>query len=66
MDTAHRCLNKQAKERKPVEDTRLRKRRTFLVAQWIGTRLPMQGTQVLSLVREGPTCCRAAKPLHNF
>ena len=66
MDTAHRCLNKQAKERKPVEDTRLRKRWTFLVAQWIGTRLPMQGTQVLSLVREGPTCCRAAKPPHNF
>ena len=43
MDTAHRCLNKQAKERKPVEDTWLRKTRTFLVAQWIGICLPMQG-----------------------
>ena len=29
--------------------------------------LPMQGTQVRALVREDPTCCRAAKPMrHNY
>ena len=26
---------------------------------------PMQGTQVRSLVREDPTCCRATKPVHH-
>ena len=29
--------------------------RTFLVAQWIRVLLPMQGTQVRSLVLEGST-----------
>ena len=37
-------------------------RGTFLVVQWLRIRLPMQGTQVRSLVREDPTCCRATKP----
>ena len=41
--------------------------RTSLVAQWIRIRLPMQGTQVRSLVQEDPTCRGATKPeCHNF
>ena len=40
---------------------------TFLVAQWLRTHLPMQGTRVQSLVREDPTCCGATKPVsHNY
>ena len=41
------------------------KRRTSLVAHWLGIRLPKQETQVQSLVREDPTCCRATKPAHH-
>ena len=38
-----------------------------LVAQWLGIRLPVQGTRVRALVREDPTCCRATKPVrHNY
>ena len=41
--------------------------RTSLVTQWLRIRLPMQGTRVQGLVREGPTCHRATKPLrHNY
>ena len=36
-----------------------------LVAQWLRIRLPMQGTQVRSLVREDPTCHGATKPVHH-
>ena len=36
-----------------------------LVAQWWGICLPIQETQVRSLVWEDPTCCRAAKPVHH-
>ena len=36
-----------------------------LVAQWLRILLPMQGTWVPSLVREDPTCCEAAKPMHH-
>ena len=40
---------------------------TFLVAQWLRIRLPMQGTRVPALVREDPTCRRATKPVrHNY
>ena len=40
---------------------------TFLKAQWIRTCLPMQGTQVRSLVWEDFTCLRATKPVnHNY
>ena len=39
-----------------------RKIRASLVAQWLGIRLPMQGTQVQALVREDSTCCGAAEP----
>ena len=36
-----------------------------LVAQWLGIRLPMQGTQARALVQEDPTCRRANKPVHH-
>ena len=40
---------------------------TSLVAQWLRSCLPMQGTRVQALVREDPTCSGAAKPLrHNY
>ena len=40
---------------------------TSLVAQWLRTRLPMQGTQVWALVQEDPTCHGATKPVcHNY
>ena len=35
---------------------------TSLVVQWLRIRLPMQGTRVRALVREGPTCRGATKP----
>ena len=38
---------------------------TSLVAQWLRTCLPMQGTQVRALVWEDPTCRGATKPLCN-
>ena len=39
---------------------------TSLVAQWLRICLPMQGTQVLSLLQEGSTCHKATKPAcHN-
>ena len=38
-----------------------------LVAQWLGIRLPMQGTLVQALVWEDPTCHGATKPMrHNY
>ena len=41
--------------------------RTSLVVQWIGTHLPVQGTQVRSLVWEDPTCPGATEPVcHNY
>ena len=40
---------------------------TSRVAQWLRIHLPMQGTQVPSLVWEDLTCCRATKPVrHNY
>ena len=36
--------------------------RTSLVVQWLRICLPMQGTQVQSLVQEDSTCCQATKP----
>ena len=36
-----------------------------LVAKWLRIRLPMQGTWVLSLVREDPTCRGATKLVHH-
>ena len=38
-----------------------KKKRSSLVVQWLRIRLPMQGTQVGSLIREDPTCHGAAK-----
>ena len=37
----------------------------FLVVQWLRICLPMQGTQIWSLVWEDSTCCRATKPMHH-
>ena len=40
---------------------------TSLVAQWLRIRLPMQGTRVLALGWEDPTCRGATKPVcHNY
>ena len=39
---------------------------TSLVAQWLRIRLPMQGTQVRSLVWEDPICRGATKPVHHY
>ena len=40
---------------------------TSLVAQWLRIRLPLQGTQVRSLVQEDLTCRRATRPTcHNY
>ena len=36
-----------------------------LVAQWLRIRLPMQETWVRALVREDPTCRKAAGPAHH-
>ena len=36
------------------------------MAQWIGICLPVQGTQVQSLVWEGSTCCRVTKPVRHY
>ena len=41
------------------------KTRASLVVQWMRLCLPMQGTQVWSLVPEDPSCRRAAKPVHH-
>ena len=38
-----------------------------LVAQWLGIRLPMQGTRVRALVWEDPTCRGTTRPVsHNY
>ena len=39
--------------------------RDFLVVQWLRICLPMQGTQVRSLVWEDPTCPEAAGLAHH-
>ena len=40
---------------------------TSLVALWLRIRLPMQRTQVRSLVQEDHTCCGTTKPVrHNY
>ena len=39
--------------------------RASLVAQWLRSHLPMQGTRVRALVREDPTCRGATKPVHH-
>ena len=39
--------------------------RTSLVVQWLRVCLPMQGTQVQSLVQEDPAYCRATKPVYH-
>ena len=45
--------------------TQKQKRGTSLVAQWLGIRLPVQGTRVRALVQEDPTCQGATKPVRR-
>ena len=41
--------------------------RASLVAHWLRTHLPMQGTRLQSLIREDPTCPKATQPVcHNY
>ena len=50
-----------------VSSSKRRELGTSLVAQWLRIRLPVQGTWFRALVREDPTCRRAAKPMcHNY
>ena len=54
-------------KRPTTQPLKKKKKRTFPMAQWLRIRLPMQGTQVRSLVQEDPTCCGATKPVrHNY
>ena len=46
-------------------DNKKQSRWTSRVVQWLRIRLPMQGTQVRSLVWEDPTCRGATKPVHR-
>ena len=47
--------------------TKVDREGTSLVAQWLGIRLPMQGTRVRALAQEDPTCRGATKPVrHNY
>ena len=39
---------------------------TSLVVQWLRIYLPMQETQVQSLIWEDPTCHGATKSVHNY
>ena len=68
-NTSHRCIveKKKADTRGEIQvDTDLNLRAS-LVAQWLGIRLPMQGTRVRAPVREDPTCHGAAKPVrYNY
>ena len=47
------------------QDKEKRMKRTSLVVQWLRICLPMQGTQVRTLVREDPTCRGATKPVRR-
>ena len=50
-----------------VRERKKDRKETSLVVQWLRIRLPMQGTQVESLVWEDSTCHRATKPVcHDY
>ena len=49
----------------PFEMNKAKRKWTSLVVQWMGVRLPVQGTRGQSLVWEDPTCRRAAEPEHR-
>ena len=52
---------------KNLKITSIKKARASLVAQWLGIRLPVQGTRVWAPVWEDPTCRGAIKPMrHNY
>ena len=54
-------LKRERGERK--RETMKERKKTVLMMQWTRVCLPMQGTRVLSLVQEDPTCHRATKPM---
>ena len=59
-------LTLHLKELEKEEQTKP-KVRASLVVQWLRICLPMQGTQVQTLVQDDPTCRRATKPMrHNY
>ena len=53
-------MNNYSKKKKKKKENRV-----YLVVQWLRTHMPMQGTQVESLVQEYTACCGAAKALHH-
>ena len=53
------------KIRVEMNEIEMKKTGTSLVAQWLGVRLPMQGTRVRALAREDRTCRGAARPVHH-
>ena len=60
-----------AKKWKVITEIQIKPKRGMgadsLVAQWLRIRLPMQGTRVLAMVWEDPTCRGTAKPVrHNY
>ena len=48
----------------PFEMNKTKRKWTSLAVQWVGVRLPVQGTRVQCLVWRDPTCRRAAEPAH--
>ena len=51
----------------PLTESQIQQLRGFPGGAVVKNRLPMQGTRVRALVREDPTCHRAAKPVsHNY
>ena len=52
---------------KELHDFKIYIHRTSLMVQWLRIHLPMQGTQVWSLVWKDSTCLGATKPMcHNY
>lgn len=67
MDIQNSCVRKTIKEEKKYGNHKNVVSRTSLVVWQLRVHQPMQGTQVRSLVQEGPTCLQATKPMrHNY
>ena len=61
------CYKEQRRTLYIEKQVKTPRRGTSLVAQWLRICLPMQGTQVRSLVQEDPTCHGATKPAsHSY
>ena len=63
MDIQNSCVRKTIKEEKKYGNHKNVVSRTSLVVWQLRVHQPMQGTQVRSLVQEGPTCLQATKPM---